>query len=163
MSKIKTFPLYEKVAFHLDTVCMAHIALYNDMLHNNVPDDVQKLVDDGRFTTVATTQPDVLPEDYTDPSEIYDIMQRLDYRCILIGNATGEIMPHFGGPTQEFEEEEILYLPPLHELSYYTKPYDDINDIVDEFKRRLKESCRTLPDDFDYKSRICVISGTHWC
>lgn len=57
------------------------------------------------------------------------------------------------------EEATIAYLVPEKTSTSFTAAYADIEELADEYKRRLTG---WLPDDFDYTCRICVIDGTEY-
>ena len=56
--------------------------------------------------------------------------------------------------------DDVIYFVPTRRISMlFRAAYRDMNELVAEFKERLGEY---LPDDFDYRSKLCHISGTYY-
>lgn len=84
--------------------------------------------------------------------------------CEYIGEFTGEaigISDNGLGDwsnTIEFCRDTIHYIV-LRYPTLFHAPYKNMDDVVDELKEKIGEY---LPDDFDYRSRICEIVGTYF-
>ena len=55
--------------------------------------------------------------------------------------------------------DEVYYVPFNQYPSLFKAPYNDINEIVEEFKEKLGEY---MPEDYDYRANLKHIIGTVW-
>ena len=58
-----------------------------------------------------------------------------------------------------YHDCEIVYVPMSCYPTIFKSAYNNMDEIVREFKSKLG---KYLPNDFDYRSRICHISGTYF-
>ena len=86
--------------------------------------------------------------------------------CEYISDFTGESIllsddgvDDWGADCEDYKAEPIIYVPIFKYPTLFKKSYDNMEEIIDEFKSRLGEY---LPEDFDYRSRIRHISGTYY-
>lgn len=61
--------------------------------------------------------------------------------------------------TISYSNSNIYYLPIENQPSLFKAAYASVDEIVDEFKRKMSFY---LPEDFDYRNNICMISGTYF-
>lgn len=103
--------------------------------------------------------------DYTDEDDmaygLYD-----EGICEYISDFTGEAMriSDNGGiiwssDCEDYSHEIIAYIPTSNFPTLFKKAYENIDEIIDEFKGKVGEY---LPDEFDYRSKIRYISGTYF-
>lgn len=85
--------------------------------------------------------------------------------CEYISGFTGEAQTinddgyvGWGSESVSFSDESIAYVP-LKYPTLFKKAYDNMEEIIDELKSQLG---KYLPEDFDYRSRICHICGTYF-
>lgn len=104
-------------------------------------------------------------EDYTDEDdmayELYD-----NGICEYISDFTGEAIPiredgcvSWGDDGENYRCETIVYVPTSNFPTLFKKAYENIDEIIDEFKGKVGEY---LPDGFDYRGKIRHISGTYF-
>lgn len=85
--------------------------------------------------------------------------------CQLAGNFTGELFPLSdngvdGWDNSEFFDSDTVYYVPMKKYpQLFGTAYNNMNEVVEEFKERLGEY---LPEDFNYRSHIKHIVGTTW-
>lgn len=102
----------------------------------------------------------------------YDDVCDLGYKlneegiCEYVGSFTGETQeltddgaPTWCGDTKEYDDDILFYLPLSNYPTLFKKAYNNMDEIINEFKEDVGEY---LPDDFDYRSRIRHICGTYY-
>ena len=60
----------------------------------------------------------------------------------------------------EFDNDTVYYIPLGKEVHLFKAPYENIDEIVAEFKEKIG---KYLPSDFDYTSNLYRVFGTFWC
>jgi hypothetical protein len=109
-------------------------------------------------------------EDYTEgdyDEDEYYFNDRLYEAGIIeqIGEFTGEAMEidNDGKNTwntgETYSWDTIYYVPVRHTSTLFKAAYSNMDELVDEFKKRLYEY---LPEDFDYRGYIRRIVGTYY-
>ena len=58
-----------------------------------------------------------------------------------------------------YSSDAICYVPVSNYPTLFRKAYNNMDELVEEFKDKIGEY---LPKDFDYKSRIRIICGTYF-
>ena len=104
-------------------------------------------------------------EDYTDEDDmVYGLYDK--GICEYISDFTGESICitddgiiSWGADCEDYQSEVIAYVPLSKYPTLFKKAYENIDEIVAEFKSNLGEY---LPDDFNYRSKIRHISGTYF-
>ena len=61
--------------------------------------------------------------------------------------------------SEDYRNEIISYVPVSNFPTLFEKAYENIDEIIDEFKEKLGDY---LPDGFDYRGKIRHISGTYF-
>lgn len=86
--------------------------------------------------------------------------------CEYISEFTGESLPiredgyvSWGGDGEDYRCETIAYVPISNFPTLFKKAYENIDEIIDEFKGKVGEY---LPDGFDYRGKLRHISGTYF-
>lgn len=86
--------------------------------------------------------------------------------CEYISEFTGESLPiredgrvSWNDDGENYRCETIVYVPTSNFPTLLKKAYENIDEIVNEFKGKLGEY---LPDGFDYRGKIRHISGTYF-
>lgn len=86
--------------------------------------------------------------------------------CEYISEFTGESIPiredghvSWGGDGEDYRCETIVYVPTSNFPTLFEKAYENIDEIIDEFKGKVGEY---LPDGFDYRGKLRHISGTYF-
>ena len=106
-------------------------------------------------------------EDFTENSMSY-------WGCELYDKGICEYISEFTGEAQEinndgccdwygycevFSGDSLVYVPLTCYPTLFKKAYNNMEEIVSEFKTKLG---KYLPEDFDYRSRIRYICGTYY-
>lgn len=86
--------------------------------------------------------------------------------CELISDFIGEAqqLADDGEPiifskyNKEYTCNTIFYIPTLRYPTLFKKAYDNIEEIIEEFKAKLG---KYLSENFDYRNHICYITGTY--
>lgn len=85
--------------------------------------------------------------------------------CQLAGNFTGETYSIKDDGSDDWNESEtydddsVFYIPVKKYPTLFQSAYNDVNEMIAEFKEALGEY---LPDDFNYRANIRHIVGTTW-
>lgn len=85
--------------------------------------------------------------------------------CQLAGNFTGEILPILDNGREDWnnsetvDDDSVFYVPVAKYPSLFGAAYNNIDEMVAEFKEAIG---KYLPDDYDYRSNIKHIVGTTW-
>lgn len=106
-------------------------------------------------------------EDYTENTEAYWGYELYDKGiCEYISEFTGEAQELgedgffvWGGNSIYYNNDELCYIPLSKYPTLFKRAYNNIEEIVDEFKEKLG---KYLTEDFDYRSNICHICGTYY-
>lgn len=106
-------------------------------------------------------------EDYTENTEVYWGYELYDRGiCEYISEFTGEAQEiddngtfYWGGDYEGYSGEALCYVPLTKYPTLFKRAYNSMDEIVDEFKSKLG---KYLPEDFDYRSKICHICGTYY-
>ena len=107
-------------------------------------------------------------EDFVDDDEKYGDWgyELYDYGiCEYISEFTGEAQKvdsnghYWGGDSIDYSGDVICYVPLTKYPTLFKRAYNNMEEIIDEFKSKIGEY---LPEDFDYRSRICHICGTYY-
>ena len=105
-------------------------------------------------------------DDYTEDVADWGYELYISGICEYIGEFTGEAQEItddgtciWGGNYEEYYDDVIYYVPLTKYPTLFKKSYNNMEEIIDEFKSKIGEY---LPEDFDYRSRICHICGTYY-
>lgn len=86
--------------------------------------------------------------------------------CEYISEFTGEAQEvnddglyHWGRDIKDFNHDLIVYVPVSNYPTLFKKAYNNMDELVEEFKAKIGEY---LPEDFDYRSNIRHICGTYY-
>ena len=85
--------------------------------------------------------------------------------CSYISEFTGETysLTNDGVPiwsdSEDYNCDKIYYIPTSKYPTLFKRAYNNMEEIVDEFKTKLSAY---LSEDFDYRSRIRLIIGTYY-
>ena len=107
-------------------------------------------------------------DDYTEEENVmgywgYELYDR--GICEYISDFTGEAQElneqgsYWGGDSINYYSDVIVYVQARHYPTLFRKAYNNMDEIVEEFKNEIGEY---LPEDFDYRSRIRHICGTYF-
>ena len=125
-------------------------------------DDYGLVLDKETIKTIITNiGVDVVDEDFDFSYGLYD-----EGVCEYISEFTGEAQTinddgniNWGKELESFRGDSIAYVPLAKYPTLFKRAYFSMEEIIDEFKSKLGEY---LPEDFDYRSRICHICGTYY-
>ena len=126
-------------------------------------DDYGLVLDEETINDIASQ----IFDDYTENTESYWGYELYDKGiCEYISEFTGESQElnddglyTWGGDSKDYRCDEICYVPTSKYPTLFKRAYNNMNEIVDEFKSKLG---KYLPEDFDYRSRVCHICGTYY-
>ncbi len=86
--------------------------------------------------------------------------------CEYISEFTGEAQIinddgyfDWGNEREVYGDDSIAYVPLAKYPTLFKRVYNNMEEIIDEFKSKIGEY---VPEDFDYRSRICHICGTYY-
>lgn len=105
-------------------------------------------------------------DDYTPDEEdvVFDLCDKGICECVGEFNGAAQALDDDGmfswyADDHSYDFEPIAYIPLRNYPTLFKKAYNNMDEIVEEFKKKIGEY---LPEDFDYRSRICHISGTYY-
>lgn len=104
-------------------------------------------------------------EDYEEDSGYYAYELYEQGTIEYISEFTGESMEigddggNLWGSGEIYNGDSIYYAPAWEEGTIFKAAYNNIEELISEFKERLGEY---LPDDFDYRTHIRHIVGTYY-
>ena len=93
--------------------------------------------------------------------ELYD-KGICDFICEFTGEAqalTDDGVYNWYGNSKFYSADTIYYIPLSKYPTLFKKAYNNMDEIIDEFKSQLGEY---LTENFDYRNKICHISGTYY-
>lgn len=86
--------------------------------------------------------------------------------CEYIGDFSGEAIRitddgyhEYGNNGESYSGDQIYYVPICSYSTLFKPAYDNIDELIAEFKSKLSEY---LPEDFDYRANIRHIVGTYF-
>jgi hypothetical protein len=86
--------------------------------------------------------------------------------CEYISDFTGEALPiredgyvSWYDDGENYRCETIAFIPTSNFPTLFKKAYENIDEIIDEFKQKVGEY---LPDGFDHRGKLRHISGTYF-
>lgn len=127
-------------------------------------DDYGLVLDKETVKTIASK----VIDDYTEQENVMGYWEYKLYDlgiCEYISEFTGEAQEldeqglYFGGDSIGYYGDIIVYVQAIHYPTLFRKAYNNMDELVEEFKNKVGEY---LPDDFDYRSRIRHICGTYF-
>ena len=112
-----------------------------------------------------TTMQYIYNKRFDDPIEGEDVAMALcdSEFCICAGNFTGEAFPIMDNGNDDWNNskvysgDSVYYVPFDLYPSLFKAPYNNIEEIVEEFKKKVGEY---MPEGYDYRANICHIIGT---
>lgn len=125
-------------------------------------DDYGLVLDEETVKVIASK----VYEDYTEDIADWGFELYSSGICEYIGEFTGEAQEItddgtfiWGGDYKSYNDEAIYYVPLSKYPTLFKRAYNNMEEIIDEFKSKLGEY---LPEDFDYRSKIRHICGTYY-
>lgn len=86
--------------------------------------------------------------------------------CEYISEFTGEAQAinddgyfDFSRDYESYNSDSIAYVPLAKYPTLFKRAYNNMEEIIDELKLKIG---KYVPEDFDYRSRICHICGTYF-
>lgn len=126
-------------------------------------DDYGLLLDEETIKVIASKVIDDFSHDDTAIDWTYELYEH--GICEYISEFTGEAQEvdgngfYWGGESKEYNNDVIAYIQASKYPTLFRKAYNNMDELVEEFKNKVGEY---LPDDFDYRSRIRHICGTYY-
>jgi hypothetical protein len=126
-------------------------------------DDYGLLLDEETIKVIASKVIDDFSYDATAIDWAYELYDH--GICEYISEFTGEAQEidnngfYWGGEINEYSNDVIAYVQAYNYPTLFRRAYNNMDELVEEFKNKLGEY---LPDDFDYRSRIRHICGTYY-
>ena len=126
-------------------------------------DDYGLLLDNETIKVIAHKVIDGYVEDINNIDLAYELYER--GICEYVSEFTGEASEvdsngfYWGGECEEYSGDVITYVQASNYPTLFKRAYNDIDELVEEFKNKIGEY---LPEDFDYRSNIRHICGTYY-
>jgi hypothetical protein len=126
-------------------------------------DDYGLLLDEQTINIIASKVCDDFSYDDTGIDWMYELYDK--GICEYISEFTGEAQEvdhngmYWGGDCESYSNDVIAYVQVSKYPTLFKAAYNNMDEIVDEFKIKLGEY---LPEDFDYRKHIRHICGTYY-
>lgn len=130
-------------------------------------DDYGLVLDEATTRLIASQMFDYfkdVDEEYGEGNWTYELYD--NGICEYISEFTGEaLLLKDNGETifdkghTYYNYEPVCYVQTSKYPTLFNKAYENMDDLVDEFKTKLG---KYLPEDFDYRNNICKITGTYY-
>jgi hypothetical protein len=126
-------------------------------------DDYGLVLDKETVKIIASKVFDDYKENESATALAYDFYDR--GICEYISEFTGEAQEldgqglYWGGDSIEYYSDIIAYIQATNYPTLFRKAYNNMDELVEEFKNKIGEY---LPENFDYRSRIRHICGTYF-
>lgn len=153
---------YAPLVFIIDDEVAAYIKLKDDLKHDRVPKNVQKLIDDGGFDKAVKNKDLTLDQElYFERNEAAEIMEENYMGFYIASNFFGDVV-YLDKKLQRIYAESytngyIVFLRPSRDMDFFKAAYDNIDEIIEEFKKALSP-VGAFPPDFDWASKLVEIS-----
>lgn len=105
----------------------------------------------------------IIPKEFFSLETARDILSYDKIEAILAPNTTGMIA-WYEHPddtqivdVEMINDKSILYIESTSTPSYFKTAYDSYESLISEYEEKLS---KYFPKNFDYKKRICSITGT---
>lgn len=168
---MNTYPLVENAGFVIDTHTAALIVLMNNIKRNDCSDAIKTLLQ--TETPMSIVSKKLIPkdetDDYYDPQYAMEILNDNDVNSVVFASEfSGEVNAldqqiniAFPLPLDTiYEDDFLVYIEPNRMPDYFLRAYDCVNDLLDEYKRKLSPY---LPKDFPIDRNVAKINGTYFC
>lgn len=162
---MNTYPINCPAAFLIDEEVTAYVLLSEDRANNEIPEEIKACFIDGTFAAKAKT--DTLPCGYSDVSTAQEVLSKV---TCYFSSFMGEIISLFPERSKTPIERScnsgddfIAYIPCNKEPNLFKVAYESPDELLNEFKEKLKDRGVELPDDFDWWAHIVSINGTKFC
>lgn len=64
---------------------------------------------------------------------------------------------------EKLEDDGIAILYLDQEPSLFKQAYSSIDEIIDEVREKLGDDAKEIPEEYDLRRNICLVSGTYFC
>lgn len=167
-----TYPLCSDLCFVVDEHVAPYLVLAHDKQNNQVPSEIQALLDAGTFhRAAASTYPNSLKEvldaaEYSDIAMAYEVSDEL-HLALYYGQFEGEILYLNEDGFTSFRSEEmaddfICFYEPAKASTPFKAAYGSMREFIHEVKS-VFEPLGVFPKDFDWLAHIASFSGTTCC
>lgn len=163
---MRDYPLND-TGFLITSETAVWINLAYDRKTENVPPDIQELLDQGLFRAAARDGSNVLSElDYDTVESAQECLEGMGINTVYCSEFTGQAKPlelPEGNPFQEeteYEGEPLCYIPVKRAPELFKAAYNSSQEMIDEFMSELAD---VFPEDFDIRKFLVTISGTYFC
>ncbi len=178
---MNTYPLQIPLGFAIDETVIPYLRLMTDKLLGHIPEDIQKLLDEGLFDRAAKS-------DSETDSELRDILQQNDYDNASMGLESADFLndkvgfprtlccyaSEFEGEvqyldaegnevrTRNYDDDDIMVYECAKEPGPFKLAYGSMSEFIDELKDAF--ACiDMIPDDFDWQGHVVSVVGTYFC
>lgn len=126
-------------------------------------DDYGLVLDEEMIKAIASKVFNDFVED-ADTHWVYELYDK--GICEYVSEFTGEAQKitddgtfAWGGNYEYYYNDILAYVPLSKYPTLFKKAYSNMDDIISELKSKIGGY---LPEDFDYRSKLCHISGTYF-
>lgn len=158
-------PLTEPLAFLVDDEVTAWLLLKQAKMKHTVSDDVQRLLDAGKFHIAAQEyDPALNNAGLFERNEAAEFLEDYGIDIHIIENFDGSVT-YLDDNLQPRQTEcctngYLVLLTPDENPSFFRAAYTGLGDIIAEFQRKLART-GAFPDGFPYYDHLVRIKGTY--
>ena len=168
---MNTYPLHDH-GLLIRGLITAVLVLADEEDPDQLPDEIIKLMDEGKFKSAATEE-DVmrLPQEYLDDDAAQEILDEKDIdntHCSSFEGSASSLFQNAEGQSiagYNYDDDYIAYIPAEKGPDLFSAAYDSAEELAQELLAKLNG---ILPDNMrlelkDIMPYVCEISGTYFC
>lgn len=162
---MNTYPATHEATLVIDGRLAAHIHLAFDRGEGLIPEEIQKILDEGGMTEFSRrAAAGDLPCEYCNTDDVDDIIDDVDGMCSY-NEFTGEAETLFPEKTEtplhvSKRDERFVHIVPRKDATLFSTAYESPEELLAEFRETLKDF---VPDDVDLWPNVCSLNGTYFC
>lgn len=152
---------FRAYGLYIDEYAAAYIRLSVDKATDEIPPEIEELVEDGTFDARARLSD--LPYGYSDIVEALECLP--DDACCLSGldGHIGTLFPEKAITHFDFEFEadadDVLYIPAEREPDLFAPAYESPDELLNKLKAAAGAAGVEFPADFDWWARVVRIDA----
>lgn len=158
-------PLTEPLAFLVDDEVTAWLLLKQAKLEHTVSEDVQRLLDTGKFHIAAQEHDPALDDaGFFERNEAAEFLEEHGVDIRIVENFDGSVaylddnlQPR---QTEWYTNGYLVLMTPDEKPNFFRAAYTGLGDIITEFQRKLAR-IGAFPDGFPYYDHLVRIKGTY--
>ena len=156
----------EEIGFWISREVAPHMILAHDVEYGCVPEEIQKIIDEGAFADKAKNG--LLPNGYSESfvlADLYEDKDRVYYAMPFAGTISTLFPKRAVSPIRNCicaRDDGPFFIPASRKADMFIPAYSSPDELLDGFKSVLAGFGVELPDDFDWFAHVVRIDGTEF-